>query len=699
MKRLYYYKCSWHIKHAKSHLLWLFLFKEKGFIKMTKNLKISSDKILLIIPNKYIDLSLINDDMYLNFPYSDEDIFVVKGYVYNIVQHWGQFKAGRKGPPRINFILVDAYNNQIQCTLFGVHEELKPLLNEGNSLILQVKKNIFNGNITLNVTSLYPPEHHGKILPIYPSVRGVISSDKIESIIRDDFHNLLDGAVSLLKDRLLDGGILASESEIFRIANSSFGSIEEIIREIHTPTSLHSALRAKDEIQRISALEIIISGKKKVEDVKESEEYSINYEIDTLKKLSDHITFKLTDEQKRASFNILKDVKSNKPMKHLLSGDVGTGKTAVAGLVAASVYSQNHNVAILLPNSNLPEQFLRELSSWWPYFNYEIVTSNSKPVVIPDRPTIYIGSTSILTKLKDVPMGLVIVDEQHKFSVSQRESLSHKNLLEATATCIPRTQGLIQFGGYKTSVLKECHVKKYIDTKIKYPNDRFYVLNKIKDTIQRGKQVIIIYARSESKETIERKKKEADAKRKKPLKEKAPKRARVIKNERRILSVEEGYNILARNFPNDIVYLHSKVSDEHRQKTMAQLRSGEKSICVATTTVEVGVDLPNVEYVVINNPEMFGLSQLHQLRGRAARKGGTGYFDMYLNSNDNDEEVMKRLEVLVGTQDGFEVSERDMYLRGIGDLSSDKQKGKSQTLFQNLKITPDIFTQIRIDEI
>jgi len=392
--------------------------------------------------------------------------------------------------------------------------------------------------------------------------------------------------------------------------------------------------------------------------------------------------FKLTDAQTKVLREIRADLSGAHPMRRLLQGDVGAGKTAVAACAALMTLESGFNVALMAPTEILAEQHFRNFSKWLEPLGVAVElqtgsrkTSNSElaghPASrIPHPASLFIGTHALLTSGFDLPrLGLVIIDEQHKFGVAQRETLVRKgnypHLLVMTATPIPRTLGLTLYGDLDVSIMDGMpggrgEIKTFVRTTEKLPK----VFHFIREKISLGRQAYIVYPRVEVADT--------DKDIKAVTKE--------FENVQRALS------------PFKVGLLHGRVKPADKEQVMADFRANKIQALVATSLIEVGVDVPNASVMLIENAEHFGLAQLHQLRGRIGRPpppgsgAASGKRESFciLISDAQNEEAQARLKILEETNDGFKIAEADLKLRGPGELLGQQQSGAMKLRFGDL---------------
>jgi ATP-dependent DNA helicase RecG len=388
--------------------------------------------------------------------------------------------------------------------------------------------------------------------------------------------------------------------------------------------------------------------------------------------------FKLTEAQTKVLREIRADLGGKHPMRRLLQGDVGSGKTAVAACAALMALESGFNVALMAPTEILAEQHFRNFSKWFEPLGIQIrLQTGSKKSderrVTGDKqnPSLTIGTHALLAGGFDLPrLGLVVIDEQHKFGVAQRETLVRKgdypHLLVMTATPIPRTLGLTLYGDLDVSTIDEMPagrgtLKTFVRATDKLPK----VFGFIREKISAGRQAYIVYPRVEVADT--------DKDIKAVTKE--------FENVRRAL---DGFQA---------GLLHGRIKPADKEKTMADFRANKIQALVATSLIEVGVDVPNATVMLIENAEHFGLAQLHQLRGRIGRGAHESF--CILISDAQDKEAQARLKILEETNDGFKIAEADLKLRGPGELLGQQQSGAMKLRFGNLAEDLSLIRQAR----
>ena len=379
---------------------------------------------------------------------------------------------------------------------------------------------------------------------------------------------------------------------------------------------------------------------------------------------NNHIPFELTGAQKRVLKEIRRDVQSEAQMNRLLQGDVGSGKTLVAFLSMLIAVDNGFQSAIMAPTEILARQHMDTISEYCKELDVKvgILTGSSKTKERKElheklesgELNILIGTHALIEdNVKFRNLGLVIIDEQHRFGVSQRSKLWKKNdfpphMLVMTATPIPRTLSMTLYGDLEVSVIDELPPgRKEVKTVWKTDSNRLKVIGFIREQIKLGRQIYIVFPLIQESEVLDYK------------------------------NLMDGYESLIRDFPLpefQVSVLHGQMKAEDKEYEMKRFVDGVTDIMVATTVIEVGVNVPNASVMIIESSERFGLSQLHQLRGRVGR-GAEQSYCILMSGNKVSTEGKERLKTMVETSDGFKISEVDLRLRGAGDMMGTKQSG------------------------
>ena len=394
--------------------------------------------------------------------------------------------------------------------------------------------------------------------------------------------------------------------------------------------------------------------------------------------------FKLTDAQTRVLREIREDLRGAHPMRRLLQGDVGSGKTAVAACAALMTVESGFSVALMAPTEILAEQHFQNFKRWLEPLGVQVElqmgskktgnvqrsTSNAQPTKMENNGAVVIGTHALLTGGFDLPnLGLVIVDEQHKFGTAQREALVRKgrypHLLVMTATPIPRTLGLTLYGDLDVSTIDVMPAGRgRIRTFVRLADALPKVWGFLKEKLGEGRQAYVVYPRVE----------ETDAG-----------QVKAVTKE-----FEKVQKALA---PFRCGLLHGRLPAREKDVVMAAFRANQVQVLLATSLIEVGVDVPNATVMLIENAEQFGLAQLHQLRGRIGRGAHESF--CVLVSNADGPEARERLKVLEETGDGFKIAEADLKLRGPGELLGQQQSGAARFRFGDLVTDLELIKQAR----
>ncbi len=378
-----------------------------------------------------------------------------------------------------------------------------------------------------------------------------------------------------------------------------------------------------------------------------------------------HLPFELTKAQQRVILEICKDLASGHQMNRLLQGDVGSGKTIVALMVMLIALDYGFQACIMAPTEVLANQHLYSFTEYLGQMGIEVallssqVKGKARKEILQNLASgqlkIIIGTHALIEdQVIFHNLGMVVIDEQHRFGVEQRSKLwsksksLHPHVLVMTATPIPRTLAMTLYGDLEVSVIDELPPnRKEIKTLHIRDRHRPELIRFMRDQIERGRQIYIVYPLIEESEKLD------------------------------LENLQLGYEKLLTFFPlpqYKIAVVHGKLKSEDKNLEMARFVRGVAHIMVATTVIEVGVNVPNASVMVIENAERFGLSQLHQLRGRVGR-GAEQSYCVLMSSNKLSDDAVSRLQIMVQTNDGFKIAEEDLRIRGPGDLAGTKQSG------------------------
>lgn len=497
-------------------------------------------------------------------------------------------------------------------------------------------------------------ERGGYLQPVYPlteKLRIKYLDNKVLSKLQQE---LLGQAVSHISETLPEE-LIKKQKLIGR---------KEAIVNIHFPKNVEAlaAAQARLKFEELFFIQIQLLKLKLVRQEKFKGQIFADTSILT-KFYKDHLPFPLTEAQKRVIREIYGDLKSGKQMNRLLQGDVGSGKTIVAFICMLVVIGGNAQAALMAPTEILAQQHFSNLKKYADRVGLSIalLTGSVKrserkhlhAQLASGELKILVGTHALLEdEVKFQNLGLSVIDEQHRFGVAQRSKLWQKNegvyphILVMTATPIPRTLAMTLYGDLEISVIDELPKgRKPIKTTHRYDSHRLQVNGFLRDQIHACRQVYVVYPLIEESEKLDLK------------------------------HLMDGYESITRAFPDVAVSIvHGQMKPEAKDFEMARFVKGETKIMVATTVIEVGVDVPNASVMVIESAQRFGLSQLHQLRGRVGRGADQSYC-ILMTDFKLSAESKTRIETMVSTNNGFEIAEMDLKLRGPGDLMGTQQSG------------------------
>jgi len=495
--------------------------------------------------------------------------------------------------------------------------------------------------------------HTGGIIPIYPSTevlkRNYLDSRGFRRIIRP----ALDQYTELLHD-LVPAAV---------VQDAKLLSLGEAVRQAHYPESFEKQRAARQTLalRELLLFQILVADRRN-RIAKQHKAHEIQKPDQSFREWVKGLPFKLTKAQNRAVAEILEDLYRPHPMLRLMQGDVGSGKTVVAAIAMAQVARSGFQAAMMAPTEILAQQHYQTVNSLLQGSGLRIdllTGSTPKPQrvqvlrrLVSGESGLIVGTHALISEdVEYADLALVVVDEQHRFGVSQREALMAKgkspDLLVMTATPIPRTLALTAYGDLDLTVIDELPAgRKPVRTALRTESDRPKIYSFLREEVGKGHQVFIIY----------------------PLVEESLKL--------QLKAATKAYQELSEEvFPElPIGLVHGQMKRDERDEMMRRFTAGEIGILVATTVVEVGIDIPDATVILIEHAERFGLSQLHQLRGRVGRSDKKSYC-ILMTEMEPGNEAFQRLERFVESSDGFKIAELDLELRGPGDLLGVRQSG------------------------
>ncbi len=607
--------------------------------------------LLYYIPRKYLDRNFSNEI----FLREGDTVTLLVTVVDSFLAH------GKKS--RLVVSVKTKRGEQISLVFFKGIQFFKKIIHSNTLMVITGKLEYFRGmQIVHPEFEVLDSEegdltHAGRIIPLYPTTE-TLKEDGLDS---KGFRNLVRSILDICAKGSLEIPEVLPEKII---SKRNLLGRRESFEEIHFPTSMETLINAKKRFayEELYYFSLLMEYKKiKRENVKR-----ILWplpESETASKIESSLPFQLTDDQKNGLMQLKEHTKKDIPGAFLLQGDVGSGKTITAVLFALHYIDNNIQVCLVAPTEILARQHYQTIMNLLqnsPFLKIELFLGKDKEKTKKEKLDrlktgdilLAIGTHTLFQpdiEFKD--LGLVIIDEQHKFGVEQRESLRSKgknpDILAMTATPIPRTLCLTLYGDLKLILIRNKPIgRKPILTKWVTEDKRQNVYSSIKKYLQQGRQAFIVYPLIEESEKMDL--------------------------ESCIASYEKLKIDSFREF--SVGLLHGKMKSQEKDQVMEGFKKNEIQILVTTTVVEVGIDVPNATVLVIENAERFGISQLHQLRGRVGRSN-LDSFCILMTPSKYSEDAKVRIEAMVASGDGFYLSEVDLKLRGPGELLGIRQSG------------------------
>ncbi len=545
-----------------------------------------------------------------------------------------------------------------------------------NTMMSPNYEKIFSNNNTINTQGLIPQYH------------------TTEKLTQKQIRTLINQVISLIKN--IDDWMPIEIKKKLNLIN-----LNDALTQIHFPKNTQSIKLAKNRLAFDELFLLQLKSQLIKKDIKSKKSQKINFKQKETKDFVNSLPFKLTNTQKKSTWEILQDMEKNKPMSRLLEGDVGSGKTLVAviAMLNTSLNKKFTQSVLMVPTEILAEQHFNSISQILKKvkcsMNIKIglLTKNKQKInfkskifekskkkelsnFITKKCKIIIGTHSIIQdKIKFKNLALVIIDEQHRFGVEQRKTLMKKSgnlkttphLLSMTATPIPRTLALALFGELDISIINELPTdRKKIITKVVPKEKRQDAYNFISEEINKKKQIFVICPLVDPSDKLELK------------------------------SVSEEYQRLKHKiFPKKkIQMIHGKLKSKEKETIMQDFMDRKFDILVSTSVVEVGVDIPNATVIIIEGAERFGLAQLHQFRGRVGRNNFQSYCLLFTTTSDKEQS--QRLKAMEKFNNGFELAKIDLKLRGSGDFYGTAQKGFPELKIANL-LDYNLMNQAKIE--
>lgn len=628
---------------------------------LRQELSISTFQDLLhLFPNRYIDRTQYHKIGHLVNTGAEVQIIGTITHVQLIDQ-----KRGKR--------LVAEFKDEtgtMELIWFRGHKWIKQSLKTGVPLVAFGRLTQFQGQFSMAHPELELQQEHEQQLrsvlqPLYPSTEKLSKSGVSNRLMNQLMTQLIKGHLNIDVDPLPE----------FMLTRLKLMNQHQALTQIHFPKDHNALARAQFRLKfeelffiQLQLLRKNLIHKKKIKGYQFSQVGAL---FNTF--FDQHLPFQLTQAQKRVIKEIRQDLGGQAQMNRLLQGDVGSGKTIVAFMSMLLALDNGFQACILAPTEILSVQHYNGLKEYCNKLNISIslltgsTKTSDRKALLEDLKSgtlrILVGTHALLeNRVVFNNLGLAIIDEQHRFGVAQRSKLWHKNefppnVLVMTATPIPRTLAMSLYGDLDISVIDTLPPgRKPVKTVHRFDNNRLKVFGFIRQEIALGRQVYIVYPLIQESQAMDYK------------------------------DLMDGYESIVREFPSpkyQVSIVHGQMKSSDKDFEMQRFASGQTQIMVATTVIEVGVNVPNASVMIIESAERFGLSQLHQLRGRVGRGADQSYC-ILMSGNKLSDNAKERLQTMVATNDGFEISEADLRLRGPGDLMGTQQSGVLQLKIADL---------------
>ncbi|MCH2217312.1 MAG: ATP-dependent DNA helicase RecG [Flavobacteriales bacterium] len=618
--------------------------------------------------HKNLNLSSLNDLLYFfPFRYIDRSRFYKIDEITNSgadVQIIGNITSLTEVNQKRGSRLVGKFQDEtgsMEIIWFKGQQWIRKLIQPNKPYVVCGKLNFFNKRFSIVHPEMYLLDDYrktiqSKLYPVYPSSEQMASKGISRRIFREYVQSLIQQIAPDVKENLPEYFV-----DVYNLLDKRTS-----ILNVHFPQSLKLLEKAQYRLkfEELFFIQLQLLKKKRLRKQKIK-----GYVFESVGRNFHHfyqqeLPFDLTHAQKRVLREIRKDLRSNAHMNRLLQGDVGSGKTIVALLIMLLAIDNGFQATIMAPTEILAVQHYNAINELLTHMEVSValLTGSTKSKkrkeihkrLIDGELNILIGTHALLEdKVQYNNLGIAIIDEQHRFGVAQRSKMWHKNrlpphILVMTATPIPRTLAMSVYGDLDISVIDELPPgRKEVKTVHRYDNNRLSVFHFMKQEITKGRQIYVVYPLIQESEVMDYK------------------------------DLMDGYESISRAFPNpnyQISIVHGKMKAEDKEFEMQRFIKGQTQIMVATTVIEVGVNVPNASVMVIESAERFGLSQLHQLRGRVGRGADQSYC-ILLSSFKLSSEAKTRLKTMVETSDGFKIAEVDLKLRGPGNMMGTQQSG------------------------
>ena len=607
--------------------------------------------LLFHFPNRYIDKTQFYKIAELERSHSDVQIIGRIVHLKTVAQKRGK---------RLVATFVDD-TGEMELVWFRAQQWFRERLKLNEPYVVFGRANWFNGKFSMphpemELVHKFKEHKRIKMQPVYPSTEKLGQNGVTNRLLSQWVQGILTETDGLVRETL--PGELCEGLHLM--------GKQKALEQIHFPDSQQSLARARFRLkfEEFYYIQLALLSKKmqRKTRIKGLLFEAVGSKFNAF--YNQHLPFELTGAQKRVMKEIRADLGSHAQMNRLLQGDVGSGKTIVAVMTMLLALDNGYQACLVAPTEILAQQHYQSVLALLQPMGIEVALltgsvkkRDRKPIheglQSGDLP-ILVGTHAVFEEqVRFANLGLAIIDEQHRFGVAQRARMWKKNqvpphILVMTATPIPRTLAMSLYGDLDISVIDELPPgRKPVRTVHRRDSDRLRVFGFLREEIAKGRQVYVVYPLIQESEALDYK------------------------------DLMDGYESISREFPTpeyQISIVHGKMKPQDKEFEMQRFAAGKTQIMVATTVIEVGVNVPNATVMVIESAERFGLSQLHQLRGRVGR-GGEQSFCILISGTKLSEDAQTRLQTMVRTNDGFEIAETDLKLRGPGDLMGTQQSG------------------------
>ena len=608
--------------------------------------------LLHFFPNRYLDRSRFYTIQQLQKKNNAE--IQIKGHITSIA-----FVQQKRGKRMVATFKDDT--GEMELVWFRGHQWIRDQLKLKETYVIFGRLNWFKGKASMPHPELelernFQQQLKTSFYPIYPSTEKLINKGISQKVLQKMVVQLLHSQSHAFSETLPQSIV-----ERYKLISKN-----EALRQVHFPADQHQLTRAqmrlKFEELFYMQMQLVLKNVQRKQKIKGHPFETVGTYFNTF--FTHHLPFELTSAQKRVIKEIRLDMGTGRQMNRLLQGDVGSGKTIVALLLMLIAIDNNYQACLVAPTEILAQQHYQSLSAQLEKMQLSVALLTGSSTK-KERQSIHqglqdgslhvlIGTHAILEDtVQFKQLGLAIIDEQHRFGVAQRAKLWQKNelpphVLVMTATPIPRTLAMSVYGDLDLSVIDELPPgRKKVKTSHRTDANRLKVFAFLKDQIALGRQVYIVYPLIQESSKLDYK------------------------------DLMDGYESLSRSFPKpdyQISIVHGQMKSEDKAYEMERFLQGKTQIMVATTVIEVGVNVSNASVMVIESAERFGLSQLHQLRGRVGRGADQSYC-ILMTGSKLSQEALTRMETLTQSNDGFKIAEVDLKLRGPGNIMGTQQSG------------------------